>query len=504
MPEGDRVVIAPDAIGVLLAALRTRGYRVLGPTVVDGAIVYAELESADELPIGWTDRQDGGTYRLERRDDDARFGYAVGPHSWKQFLFPPRIRLWRARRERRRRARGRGGAARRRRRSRSSACARASSTRSRSRTACSSAGASSTATTPHAARARSSSPSTASSPAARASASRWAPARAPRPGYDLALTEILDGEHRLLVEAGRERGAEVLARAAGARRRRGDVDAADARGRRCGASGWAGEMEAGDLRDLLADNLEHPRWDDVAERCLTCGNCTMVLPDVLLLERRGRRPISPATRPSAGAAGTRASRSTTRTSTAAASGRSGRSRYRQWMTHKLGTWHDQFGTSGCVGCGRCITWCPVGIDITEEVAAIREGGDGQARLKTVLADVPFFAGLTAGELELLAGCARERRTSATATSLFREGEPADTFYVVRARHASRSRHSRPTRGAGDDRDDRRRRGDRLVVALPAVPLALRRACAVTACARRRSTASACAASASTIRRSATT
>ena len=74
MAEGDRVVIAPDAIGVLLDALRTRGYRILGPTVVDEAIVYAELESADELPIGWTDRQDGGTYRLERRDDDAASG----------------------------------------------------------------------------------------------------------------------------------------------------------------------------------------------------------------------------------------------------------------------------------------------------------------------------------------------------------------------------------------------------------------------------------------------
>jgi ferredoxin len=48
-----------------------------------------------------------------------------------------------------------------------------------------------------------------------------------------------------------------------------------------------------------------------------------------------------------------------------------KARYRQWMTHKLATWHDQFGSSGCVGCGRCITWCPVGIDITEEVAAIR-------------------------------------------------------------------------------------------------------------------------------------
>lgn len=47
-------------------------------------------------------------------------------------------------------------------------------------------------------------------------------------------------------------------------------------------------------------------------------------------------------------------------------------RYKQWLTHKLGTWWDQFDTSGCIGCGRCITWCPVGIDITEEMAAIAD------------------------------------------------------------------------------------------------------------------------------------
>jgi len=54
-----------------------------------------------------------------------------------------------------------------------------------------------------------------------------------------------------------------------------------------------------------------------------------------------------------------------------------RSRYRQWLTHKVASWHDQFGSSGCVGCGRCITWCPVGIDITEEIAAIR-ANDGSS------------------------------------------------------------------------------------------------------------------------------
>ena len=91
-------MIAPDALERLIEALRDRGYRVLGPIVRDGAIVYDDLDSAAELPIGSTDEQDGGSYRLQRRADEARFGYAVGPHSWKRFLFPPRIRLWRARR----------------------------------------------------------------------------------------------------------------------------------------------------------------------------------------------------------------------------------------------------------------------------------------------------------------------------------------------------------------------------------------------------------------------
>ena len=47
-----------------------------------------------------------------------------------------------------------------------------------------------------------------------------------------------------------------------------------------------------------------------------------------------------------------------------------RARYRQWLTHKLSTWWDQFGESGCVGCGRCISWCPAGIDLTAEVRAM--------------------------------------------------------------------------------------------------------------------------------------
>jgi Fe-S-cluster-containing hydrogenase component 2 len=129
-------------------------------------------------------------------------------------------------------------------------------------------------------------------------------------------------------------------------------------------------LDPTDLRGLLARNLEHPRWDDVASRCLTCGNCTMVCPTCFCSSVEDTTNL----------AGAEAERHRSWDSCFSVDHAylhggsirpSGRSRYRQWLTHKFGTWHDQFDTSGCVGCGRCITWCPVGIDVTEELAVIR-------------------------------------------------------------------------------------------------------------------------------------
>jgi ferredoxin len=374
MPEGDRVVIRPDALDAIFAALRARGYRVLGPTVADGAIVYEDLASADELPIGWTDRQDGGTYRLERRDDNARFGYAVGPHSWKQFLFPPRVRLWRAR------TNGDG--------------ALAVEQESLDDRPLALVGVRSCelhaiaiqdrvfidgrfVDRDYAARRDGAFVVAVNcfEPGGTCFCVSMGTGPRAEAGYDLALTEILEGEHRLLVEAGTERGAEVLRELPAVPAADSDVAAAD-RAVEGAAERMGRQMEAGDLRDLLAENLDHPRWDDVAERCLSCGNCTMVCPTCFCSAVEDVTDVS----------GDEAERRRTWDSCFSLDHSylhggsvrpSGRSRYRQWMTHKLGTWHDQFGSSGCVGCGRCITWCPVGIDITEEVAAIR-GDDGQA------------------------------------------------------------------------------------------------------------------------------
>ena len=94
----DQFILPRQRFGELFAALKNLRYQVIGPTVRDGAIVYDELGSAADLPVGWTDEQDGGTYRLRKRSDAALFGYVVGPHSWKQFLHPPAVRLWQANR----------------------------------------------------------------------------------------------------------------------------------------------------------------------------------------------------------------------------------------------------------------------------------------------------------------------------------------------------------------------------------------------------------------------
>ena len=369
LPVGTQATLSRDGLQALIEALAARGYQVFGPTLRDGAIVYGEVASLADLPAGWTDQQDAGRYRLERRADNALFGYAVGPQSWKRFLHPPIERLWQAQRtddgftinaaeepvakfaflgvracelhaiaiqDRVFVGGPYPDAGYQRRRQDNFLVA----------VNCGEAGGTCFCVSMN------------TGPKAAA-------------GFDLALTELLDGDdHRFLVEVGSVAGAAVLAALPHHAASADETAAADAVVART-AGRMGRKLDTDGLKELLQSNPTHPRWDDVAKRCLTCANCTMVCPTCFCTAvedvtdvtgdhaERWRRLDSCFTQSFSYIHG-----GSIRTSSKA--------RYRQWMTHKLASWIDQFGTSGCVGCGRCITWCPVGIDITEEVRAIRE------------------------------------------------------------------------------------------------------------------------------------
>ncbi len=359
--------ISCDALQTLLDAL-AEDYEVIGPTVRDGAIVYDRIARVADLPAGWTDRQAPGRYHLERRQDGALFGFTVGPQAWKRFLHRPVETLWTMRK-------GENGV-----------------------TVESDAG-----SVPNFAfigvracelnaiaiqdRVLAQGPYPDVTYTMRRQGSFIVAVNCGQAGetcfcvsmktgpkaesgFDLALTEIIDGDsHEFLVEVGSEAGAKILTRVP--QRPATDEDNAKAGAVVTRTANQMGRrLETEGLRELLLGNLNHPRWDDVAERCLTCGNCTMVCPTCFCTTVEDHSDLS----------GTSAERVRKWDSCftmdfsfihGGSVRNTARSRYRQWMTHKLATWIDQFGTSGCVGCGRCITWCPVGIDITVEAAAIR-------------------------------------------------------------------------------------------------------------------------------------
>ena len=373
-------ILESEHIQTLLDVLRKRGYQVIGPTLGEGAIVYDELNSIANLPVGWTDEQDGGNYRLKKREDNALFGYTVGPHSWKKLLFPSLLRLWQAKRN----------------------------------------GSSFQIVTDNEAdqkfafigvrscdihaisiqdkvfmggqyidpyyKLRREDAFVIAVNCGKAGGTCFCVSMNTGPratfGFDLALTEIIESDsHYFLVETGTELGAEILREIPHKEANEKEKCAADSIVKK--TSEQMGRfVDTTNIKDLFYRNYEHPRWNNVAERCLNCANCTMVCPtcfcttveDVTDLTgdnaERWRKWDSCFTMDFSYIHG-----GSVRAST--------KSRYRHWITHKLATWIDQFGTSGCVGCGRCMTWCPVAIDITEEVEAIRKSEPVIGKQKTL-------------------------------------------------------------------------------------------------------------------------
>ncbi|MBZ0135418.1 MAG: 4Fe-4S dicluster domain-containing protein [Planctomycetes bacterium] len=353
----------------LIGLLRERGYCCVGPTVRDGAIVYDRIAGPTDLPVGWTDEQAPGSYRLKRRDDGAYFGYVVGPHSWKKYVFPPERRLWQLKR----------------------AGQQFERVDEPSQTpkyafigvrACEIAalriqdrvftGGEFTEPEYEARRELAfvvAVNCTQSADTCFCVSMKTGPEV--KSGYDLALTEVVGESHYFTIRAGTDRGREVLASLKTSAVNEAQRSAANTRVRQA-AESQTRTVDTEGIKELLQRNYESEQWKEVAERCLSCANCTMACPtcfcssveDVADLTgehaERWRRWDSCFNPEFSYIHGGEVRKTTA-------------SRYRQWMTHKLSTWFDQFGSSGCVGCGRCITWCPVGIDLTEEVRKMRAG-----------------------------------------------------------------------------------------------------------------------------------
>jgi sulfhydrogenase subunit beta (sulfur reductase) len=365
---GASIIITKPQFDTILSTLVGLGYQLEGPQVQDFTVVLGPINSLADLPYGYTSQEESGKYTLSATGRENYFDITSGPHTWKKYFFPPQTQLmvfqqdhpgnWTTLRgedeipryaligvkpcdlagiqiqdqiflegercdpiyhDRRDKA----------------LILVANCTEPCDTCFCTSMG-----TGPKA-----------------------------KDGYDLALTELNDN---FLIEIGSDAGRLALAGLDWESASGYFIKEADIALERAVKRIKLNLPDPEKLKKELLENLDHPHWSDVASRCFSCGSCTQVCPtcfcwsavdktllpgDTIIRERCWDSCFNPDY--------SYVAHGNTRPNT--------RARYRQWLTHKFASWYEQNGSSGCVGCGRCITWCPAEINHLDEIAAIREG-----------------------------------------------------------------------------------------------------------------------------------
>ncbi len=354
-----------DKLQNLIDTLKSEGYRCLGPISRDGAIVYTEIHSVDQLPLGVQVIQQPGSYRLKSdpENNQCYFAWANGPQNLKPLVFPGREIIWSA-------SRNVDGSL-----TFVGASAEAQPTAVLGVRACDVAALELLDKhylhDPLYRRRRQNLlliGVNCSHPADTCFCVSTGDGPQLQGGVDIALSELRAG---FLITAFSDTGKAISVQLPVREANSSQWDQATADLEQAAAS-QTRKVPLRNLHPYLMAKLEHPRWSDVASRCLSCGNCTSVCPTCFCHNQVEDTALD--------ASRTNHYRQwdscfskghsyihgiTIREDTLP--------RYRQWLTHKFGGWHVQYGRSGCVGCGRCITWCPVGIDVTEELAALTAG-----------------------------------------------------------------------------------------------------------------------------------
>jgi ferredoxin len=370
MQESDKKgKFLPETINILFALLQNEGYQLIGPKLDGKCITYDKINGLEDLPKGWTDYHEKGTYRLQKRNDAAYFGYNLGSRSFKQFLFPPREQIFKIEKNN----------------------VQTLSLNNMPKLAL--IGVRSCElhaiqiqdkvfmSGPHIDlnyQQRRNKALIVTLNCHTASNTCFCVSMNTGPevskGYDLNLSEIItNSEHYFICEAGSKKGIELLDKLSAQ-----DVTSADIERKRNMIENTAQQMgrrmDTTNIKEKLYQAHDHQHWDKIADKCINCSNCALACPTCFCSRNEDVSDLEQQTSTRTKVWDTCFSQEYSSVNNNFVR-ESAKSRYRQWLTHKLGSWHDQFDTSGCVGCGQCITWCPVGIDLTEEFANLTQNDE---------------------------------------------------------------------------------------------------------------------------------